>query len=200
MEGAETSMSPWAARDWAAVGWLGLDPRIGGSNTMGTLSVPHLGLGKLGCTLVVPDMAPGGWRPRICWQSGSSANFCGLTSPKARGKLSSGTRAGVEHRSPGSDAPCVPLVPHSFTGAIQRGARNGSTWGLHAPLTPVLMSPHPFLAFPSPSSKRKRAEAAPRVLGVFMASGAVRRVGKMLVFAKYCEQLTKRKNYPAVCT
>lgn len=100
------------------------------------------------------------------------------------------TRAGVEHRSPGTDAPRVPLVPHIFTGVFQPGARNGSTWGLHAPLTPFLVPPHPLLTFTSPQQQEEKGGGStPRCTGCLwpmVPSGGWGRCWCLLNIASSC--------------
>lgn len=77
--------------------------------------------------------------------------------PKSAGKAVLWHPRGMEHGNPGNDAPGAPLPPgECFAGTVQGGARNGSTWGLHAPVTPFLVLLHPLLTFMSPQQQGEK--------------------------------------------
>ena len=101
---------------------------------MGMLRVPHPVLGKLGWVLLVTGMAPGSLGAWICWQSGSSANLCGLTSRKAEGKLSSGTRGGWSMGTLETMLPVLPCHPGSALLVQSSGVQEMALPGGFTPL------------------------------------------------------------------
>ena len=134
------------------------------------------------------------------------SKFVWADKPKSGGKAVLWHPRGMEHGNPGNDAPRAPLPPREcFAGAIQRGARNGSTWGLHAPVTPILVLLHPLLTFTSPQQQGEKGRQRPAHSGCLwptVPSGGWET--KTPVFAKYCrqdcERPSKRKHYPTVYT
>lgn len=165
--------------------------------TLWGCQVAHLVLGKLGWMLRAPGTAPGGLGACIGWQSGSSANLGGLTSPKVGGKLSSGTRGGWSMGALEKTLPTLPRRPGSAllvqSCVVQEMALPG---GASCPrdTPPGVTAP-----FASPQQQGERGRQHPALSGCLRATVPLGGWGTK-VFAKYCEQPAKRTRYPTVYT